>query len=134
MIAAALGWKVDEYQESIEPIMTETEVSSEYLTVKPGQAVGVEQIAVGKMNGQEVIRMEFRAFLGAPESYDAVYITGRPNMEVVAKDGIQGDIATASITVNAIPRVINAPAGLLTMKDLPPVHAYAGNWGRLISK
>ncbi|MBW2322403.1 MAG: dihydrodipicolinate reductase [Deltaproteobacteria bacterium] len=134
MVAAAMGWKIDEYCETIDPIMTEeNEVSSKYMTVKPGQAVGVEQIAIGKMKGEEVIRMEFRAYLGAPESYDAVYITGTPDMEVVTKDGIHGDIATASVTVNAIPRVINALAGLLTMKDLPPVHAYAGDWNRLIN-
>jgi len=133
MIAAAMGWEINEYSETIDPVMAEKEVSSEFMTVKPGQAAGVEQIAVGKMKGEEVIRMEFRAYLGAPESYDAVYITGTPDMEVITKDGIQGDIATASVTVNAIPRVINAPAGLLTMKDLPPVHAYASDWSRLIN-
>ena len=134
MVAAAMGWRIDEYTETIDPIMAEKEVSSEFMTVKPGQAVGVEQISVGKMRGREVVRMEFRAYLGAPESFDAVYITGTPNLEVVAKDGIHGDIATASMVVNAMPRVIDAPAGLLTMKDLPPVHAYEGDWSRLINK
>jgi hypothetical protein len=28
-------------------------------------------------------------------------------------------LATIAMIVNAIPKVINAPAGLLTMKDLP---------------
>jgi 4-hydroxy-tetrahydrodipicolinate reductase len=132
MIAAALGWSIDEYSETIDPILTDKPVSSPFLTVQPGQAVGVEQIAIAKMKGKEIIRMEFQASLGAPESYDAVYITGKPNLEVVVKGGIQGDIATASMAVNAIPRVIQAPAGLLTMKDLPPVHPYAGDWARVI--
>jgi 4-hydroxy-tetrahydrodipicolinate reductase len=131
MIACAMGWKVDDYRETIDPILAEKQVSSEYLTVKKGQAVGVEQVAVAKMKGREVIRMEFRAYLGAPESYDAVYITGVPNMEVVIKGGTHGDIATASMVVNSIPRVLKAPAGLLAMKDLPPVHPYAGDWSRL---
>ncbi len=134
MVAAAMGWRIDEYTETIDPILAEKEVSSEFMTVRLGQAVGVEQISVGKMGGREVVRMEFRAYLGAPESFDAVYITGTPNLEVVAKDGIHGDIATASVVVNAMPRVINAPAGLMTMKDLPPVHAYEGDWSRLINK
>ena len=122
MIAAAMGWKIDEYTETIDPIIADKEVSSEYLTIKVGQAAGVEQIGVGKMKGKEIVRLEFRAYLGAPESYDAVYITGTPNMEVVVRGGIHGDIATASMVVNAMPRVIDAPPGLLTMKDLPPVH------------
>ena len=106
----------------IDPIIADKEVSSEYLTIKVGQAAGVEQFSVGKMKGKEIVRLEFRAYLGAPESYDAVYITGTPNMEVVVRGGIHGDIATASMVVNAMPRVIDAPPGLLTMKDLPPVH------------
>jgi len=52
-----------------------------------------------------------------------VYITGTPNMEVVIKGGTHGDIATAAIVVNSIPRVIDAPPGLIAMKDLPIVCA-----------
>jgi 4-hydroxy-tetrahydrodipicolinate reductase len=32
--------------------------------------------------------------------------------------GIHGDVATASITVNSIPKIIVAPAGLRTMRDM----------------
>ena len=129
------GWKIDEYTETIEPIIAEQDISSDHLTVKAGQAAGVEQIAVTKMNGKEIIRMEFQAYLGAPESHDTVYVTGTPNMEVSVKGGITGDIATAAMVVNAIPRVINAPPGLLTMNDIPPVHPYMGDhWGKLIKK
>ncbi len=132
MVAAAMGWKITEYSETIEPIMAEKETASPYLVVKQGQAAGVEQIAIGTMNGREIIRMEFQAYLGAPESHDTVYITGTPNMEVTVKGGIQGDIATAAMAVIAMPRVIAAAPGLLTMMDLPPVHPYAGTWGDLI--
>lgn len=69
--------------------------------------------------GHKIITLEFEASLRAPESYDALYITGIPNMEVVIKGGTQGDIATAAIVVHAARRVIEAPPGLLTMKDLP---------------
>ncbi len=132
MIAAAMGWTLTEYSETIDPIMAEKETRSPYLVVKPGQAAGVEQIAVGRMHGTEVIRMEFRAYLGAPESHDTVYITGIPNMEATIKGGVQGDVATAAMAVNAMPRVIKAAPGLLTMKDVPPLHPYAGTWGELI--
>jgi 4-hydroxy-tetrahydrodipicolinate reductase len=33
--------------------------------------------------------------------------------------GIHGDIATASMVVNSIPKVLAAPPGLHTMRDLP---------------
>ena len=44
-------------------------------------------------------------------------------MEVIIKGGINGDIATAAVVVNSIGRVIDAPPGLVTMKDLPLVNA-----------
>jgi 2,4-diaminopentanoate dehydrogenase len=132
MIAAAMGWEITEYCETIKPIMAEKETASHYIVVKSGQAAGVEQIAIGKMNGKEIIRMEFQAYLGAPESHDTVFITGIPNIEATVKGGIQGDIATAAMAVNAMPRVIKAAPGLLTMMDLPLVHPYDGIWGNLI--
>ena len=132
MIAAAMGWRIDEYRETIAPIISEKGVSSEYVSVKPGYAAGVEQIAISKMNEKEIIRMEFRAYLGALEPHDTVYITGTPNIEATVKGGIPGDIATASMAVNAMPRVVTAASGLLTMKDMPPVHPYVGDWSKLI--
>jgi 4-hydroxy-tetrahydrodipicolinate reductase len=33
--------------------------------------------------------------------------------------GIHGDVATASIVVNSIPKVLTAAPGLHTMRDLP---------------
>ena len=126
MLAAGLGWELDDIRDDIEPIMAKSEVRSQYLTVKPGQAAGVKQVGHGLKKGQELITMDFQAYLGAKESYDAVYITGTPNMEVVIKGGTHGDIATAAIVVNAAQRVLEAPPGLTTMKDLPIVTCTAG--------
>lgn len=121
MIAAGLGWELDEITESIEPIIAREQVKSRYITVEAGQAAGVRQMGRGFRGGEEVITLEFEASLGATESYDAVYLTGTPDMEVVIKGGTHGDIATAAIVVNAARRIIKAPPGLLTMKDLPLV-------------
>ena len=126
MIAAGLGWELDDIRDEIEPIVAESEVRSQYLTVKPGQAAGVKQIGRGLSGGREVITLDFQAYLGAKESYDAVYITGTPNMEVVIKGGTHGDIATAAMVVNATRRVVEAPPGLVTMKDMPLVTCAAG--------
>ena len=123
MIAAGLGWEMDDITETIEPVMLDTEVSSDFVTVRPGQAAGVRQVGYGLKGGEKAIIMDFQAYIGARESYDAVYITGTPDMEVVIKGGTHGDIATAAMAVNAVPRVVDAPPGLVTMKDLPIVRA-----------
>jgi len=123
MIATGLGWELDNITESIEPVMASEPVKTDFADVKLGQAVGVRQVGRGFRNGEELITLEFEAAVGAPESYDAVYITGNPDMEVTAKGGTHGDVATAAMLVNSIPRVIQAPPGLVTMKDLSIVSA-----------
>ena len=121
MVAAGLKWELDDIVDKIEPVVAESEVSSRHLAVQPGQVAGVKQIGRGLYRGTERIRMDFQAYIGAPECYDAVYITGTPNMEAVIKGGTHGDIATGSIAVNCIRRVVEAPPGLTTMMDTPVV-------------
>jgi len=121
MIAGGLHWKLDNVTETIEPVIAKEKVQGSDITVEPGQVAGVRQIGRGLRGNEEVITLEFVAFLGAPESYDSVYITGIPSVEVSIRGGIHGDIATAAIVVNAAHRVVEAPPGLLTMKDLPMV-------------
>jgi len=121
MIAGGLGWKLDEITESIEPVVAKTQVRTDFVTVEPGQVAGVRQVGRGIRAGEELVTLEFEASVGASDSYDVVYITGIPNLEVVIEGGTHGDIATAAIVVNSVHRVIDAPPGLVTMKDLPIV-------------
>lgn len=123
MIASGLGWELDKITESIEPVVARSRVETDFVVVEPGQAAGVRQVGRGSRARDELLTLEFEAYVGAPESYDAVYITGTPNLEVVIRGGTPGDIATAAITVNCVHRVMDAPPGLLTMKDLPIVSA-----------
>ena len=57
--------------------------------------------------------------LGAPGPYDSVLIEGSPRIHSRIEGGVHGDIATASMTVNAIPAVIGAAPGFRTMRDMP---------------
>ncbi len=123
MVAAGLGWELDDITEIIEPVIAEAEVRSDFILVKPGQAAGIRQVGRGVRDGKELIILDFQAYIGAKESHDTVYITGTPNMEVTIKGGTQGDIATAAIIINSIRRVMEASPGLITMKDLPIVSA-----------
>ena len=125
MIAAGLGWKLSKVTESIGPVIADSPAQSQYITVKPGQAAGVRQVGLGYIGDKEVMRLEFEASLIAPESYDAVYITGTPGIEAVIKGGVHGDIGTASMVVNCAHRVVEAKPGLATMNDLPLVSCWA---------
>ncbi len=121
MIASALGWHLDEIKigES-EPIIAEKGVSSEFITVKPGNVCGLTQVARGMFKGEMKIRLDFRAYLGALEEYDYIKITGIPTFTQKITPCVHGDIGTVSMVINSIPRILKAPAGLVLMKDLPP--------------
>jgi len=120
MIADALAWKLDTIViEHVEPVIAKKSVRSKDIQVKAGNAAGLTQKAKGIMKGKEVIVLDFQAYIGAKEERDAIRIKGVPEINQRISPCVHGDLATVAMIVNAIPKVINAPAGLLTMKDLP---------------
>jgi 4-hydroxy-tetrahydrodipicolinate reductase len=94
--------------------------------VDPGYVCGVIQDGAGYKKSEPVIRLHMEAYLGAPESYDAIQIDGSPRLSMTIAGGIHGDIATASIVINSIPKVLDASPGLHTMRDLPLPSFFAG--------
>jgi len=119
MVADSLGLRVDEITETIEPKVASERVQTEFLTVEPGQAAGVHQIARGLSEGKELVYMELQMYVGAKDPADTVELQGHPNIRLVIPGGSHGDIATASVAVNSIPVVLEAPSGLRTSRDLP---------------
>jgi hypothetical protein len=119
MIADALGWELDRITDDVQPKLASVTISSEYLAVDPGYVCGIIQDGVGYRGKQPLVRLHMEAYLGAPETYDTVEIEGNPMLSMKIAGGIHGDIATASLVVNSIPKVLNAPPGLHTMRDLP---------------
>ncbi len=119
MIADALGWTLDRITDDIQPKLASVTISSEFLAVDPGYVCGIVQDGVGFRKGEPVIKLHMEAYLGSPDTFDSVDIEGSPNLSVKIAGGIHGDVATASIVVNSIPKVLQAPPGLHTMRDLP---------------
>ena len=68
------------------------------------------QDGIGYRDGEPVITLHMEAYLGAPESYDAVEITGSPALKMKIAGGVHGDIATASIVVNSLPKILEVRA------------------------
>jgi hypothetical protein len=121
MIAMAFGWRLDRVTDEIAPKLATTAVESELLAVDPGYVCGIVQDGVGYRQGQPVITLHMEAYLGAPESFDAVTIEGSPRIVHRVTGGIHGDIATASMAVNAVPQMLRVAPGLRTMIDMPIV-------------
>jgi 2,4-diaminopentanoate dehydrogenase len=126
MIADALGWKLDRVTDEIQPKIASETVASEFLAVDPGYVCGIVQDGIGYREGRPVITLHMEAYLGAPESYDSVEIAGSPAIASKISGGVHGDIATASIVVNSLPRILEVAPGLHTMRDMPLPSYFGG--------
>ena len=128
MTVAALGLKYDEIIEfPPEEIITEKEFITTYGEKVPkGYVCGLQSKAISKKEGREIILLDFIAFAGDHEEYDSIKINGIPPIHQRIIGGVHGDVGTAAMVVNLIPKVIDAQPGLLTMKDLP-VPCYTEN-------
>ena len=118
MIGDALGWPVERITDDIAPRIADKTVESELIAVDAGYVCGIIQNGIGYVKGEPRIVLRLEAYLGAPESYDSVVIEGSPRIASRIEGGVHGDIATASIAINAIPAVITAAPGFHTMRDM----------------
>jgi len=126
MIADAMGWKLDRVTDQIRPMIANATVESEFLAVDAGYVCGLVQDGIGWSKGEPLVTLHMEAYLGAPESYDAVTIEGSPRIVQKIAGGVHGDVATASITVNAIAKILMVSPGLRTMRDMPLVSWWNG--------
>ena len=119
LVGSGLGIEFEHVSdEKIEPIIAQREVVTEYLKVAPGQVAGVHQTIDGR--GPINVRLELRMYVGAEDvAADRVVVKGVPEVEMEIKGGVHGDRATAAMVVNAVPRVVTAQPGVLTMDDIP---------------
>ena len=120
-IANRLGWKLDRNVETLEPVIADEDVDTGYKPVSRGMACGVHQVGRGFVGDREVITLTFRAAVGERESYDQVQIEGEPTIQSKIAGGVNGDIATCAITLNAVRSVLESSPGLKTMGQIPPI-------------
>ncbi len=110
LIGAALGWSLDLIADHVEPV---------FLRGRK-EVAGLHQVARGLVDGEERIRLDLILALGVA-SEDRIRIEGEPSLEAEIPGGVHGDQATCAIAVNAIPTVVQAPPGLRTVLELPPI-------------
>jgi 4-hydroxy-tetrahydrodipicolinate reductase len=122
MLATSLGWRLERSDDSIAPMIAEQPIDTEFVSVAAGQVAGVRQVARGFIDEREVLNLELRMYVGAPDPQDTIAIDGDPQVHMTIAGGLHGDIATAAIVVNAVPSVIRAAPGLASMAEIPLVH------------
>jgi 4-hydroxy-tetrahydrodipicolinate reductase len=108
--------KVVEYQE---PIPAEEAIVCGGVRVEKGMCKGVRGYGIGYVGNKDVIKVEFNAYVGAPE-YDEIVIEGKEFNVTWRSTGTHGDLGTAAITLNTIERIYQLPPGLHLITELLP--------------
>lgn len=136
MIADALGWKLSNFTQSMEPIITEVDRKSAYGFAKAFDVCGVNMEGYGYIDDEIKIKMhhpqQIEPQLGGVETGDYITLKGNPPVNMAIKPEVDGGIGTIAMCVNMIPHVINARPGLKTMLDLPVPRAIMGDVREMI--
>ena len=119
LIAVRLRFSLDEVRETIDPMIAEKPLKTDYFDLQPGDVVGIRHVAEGLREGRKIVTLDLRMYIGAEAPYDSVRIVGTPDISLRIDGGVAGDQATAAILVNSIPAAIAATPGLKTVTDLP---------------
>lgn len=125
MVAEGLGWTLDRVDEQLDPVVSQKRVETPFLVVEEGQVAGIHHAAAGYAGVDRVVSLDLKMYVGADNPLDGVRVTGDPPIDLVVQGGIFGDTATVATLVNTAPLVVAAPAGLVTMGDIPLPRAFA---------
>lgn len=117
-----LGLPIEDWSETIEPVLAERDLSCDLGPIPAGHAAGVRQVAEAKAGGQTVATLEFIAAIAQPDPRDAVRIEGKPDLDMVIRGGVHGDVATSAVTLNCLPALVDSAPGLHTMATIRTPH------------
>jgi len=123
LIARALGWTIDEVVETREPIVSTVERSTPHVHVALGNVCGCRHIGKGYSNGELKIELvhpqQIHPEMEGVVTGDYIRIVGDPNVNMVNSPEMPGGKGTYASTGNYIPLIGAAPAGILTVVDMP---------------
>jgi 4-hydroxy-tetrahydrodipicolinate reductase len=139
LVAEAIGLQLDDVQETHEILRADEDFTIASGPIAKGTISGMRFEIIGLVDGEERIIVEHVTRLRDGDSPDwpqgggyRIQIEGEPHVHVeLAVSSDLGDhnhagcLATAMHVINAIPHVVEADPGVLTMLDLPVYSANA---------
>jgi 4-hydroxy-tetrahydrodipicolinate reductase len=124
-VVDGLNWSLDRFEEQLDPVIAQEPMSTDHLSVDPGEVAGIHHTARGFVDTETVIALDLQMYVGADNPRDTIEIDGDPPVDLEIRNGVFGDTATVGALINAIPQVLHAHPGLQTMKSLPIPRAFA---------
>ena len=147
MMADALGVTLDEMTFDVEFTTATGDSDLGFMTIPAGTVGGVLGYHRGWSGGRNVVSVGFNWVMGEhtvppkPLAHGhVIQVFGRPNMRTVlhclppedwTEPGFMGlgMIYTAMPVTNAVPYVVAAPPGIVTLADLPPITGWLAGVG-----
>lgn len=126
MVADGLGLYLDKLQQTKTPIVAKTRRKTEFVDVPEGRVCGLIQTVIGSYQDETIMDFQMRAILAPDETQDGftlgdmTQLAGQPDVDIRISREIsqKGGVGTASVAVNAIPRLMRAAPGFHTQLDL----------------
>ena len=123
--ARRFGHTVERFTETIDPIPAPAAIDTVAVPIAPGQSAGFEQVTSGYTGdgGEPWFRATFLGHVDlasidlAPE--DSYNVIGEPDLHAVVRPGFNPQTTTMAALANLLPHVVAAPAGLISVTDLP---------------
>ncbi len=138
MIGDAIGWKVDKFEQQMQPIITNVDRKAPYGFAAKGNVAGVNMTGQGYVDNVRKIDMvhpqQIEPEMEGTQTGDYITIKGIPEVNMAIQPEIEGGLGTIAMCVNMIPHVLNAAPGLKTMIDLPVPRAIMGDMRDLIER
>ena len=125
LLAHSMGWHIsaDDIVETLEPVVADKPIKTEYVTVEVGQTRGLHQMVKVMYQGELVIDLDLTMALCEEHPHDTVSVIGAPNLTLTFPSGVPGDQATVASLINAVPRLVRSTPGLRLMTELAcPIH------------
>lgn len=118
-VAAALGWKIGEIRQTLEPVIAKDRIERGGEVVEPGCVLGLAHVAEAATEDGKQISLSLTMRIDCEEPFDELEMDGRPPMRMRMVGGLQGDQATLASAINAAPFVAAASPGLLCRLATP---------------
>ena len=119
-IARGLGWQLDTIKETLDPMVSEKDITTNIVEIKSEHTAGIKNIGAGYNRGKELIKLDLRMYVGADNPRDFIKITGIPPIELVVTNRFAGDTATVASLENSIPRVMKSSTGTVYNDESAP--------------
>jgi hypothetical protein len=126
IVAAKLGVRLERIDKEIKPILAKRVERAENLAIEPGQSAGFEQRYVGVADDTPWFECLFTGHVD-PESIDRpprdeIFIEGSTPLHFSTVPGLDPQKGSSAVIAKSVRRVADAPAGWLTVADLPPAY------------